>query len=382
MNDSNYRYGTHFIDDDEFVSGAPVGGANTFLLDLIGAYNNETDGHKKAMLRKMIDLYKAQPSNCTPEEFVNVLQNAGYSPDDILYVMEACGYEPADYEEFSEQLASGGQLGIGALSGGVPTSNSPITGTPISSPTPRRKMGSGLKAVGKRISRPIWDFDRSGRFNGVRLARNVGGTVLGLGVGATTAAVQAGISITDGKYNPLEAVASLGAGVVGTKAVINKIGQNGGLIETYKKEANADDDEKLLEDYSKRWFDRQDVIDNFEKQFPGNGKAMRRRAARNYVKRGITNFEEQKQAMNFAEQLQEERSISEDEADRIAADTVQYRRSLLNQGNYSALFNKERRDQYLKTVVDGYAGNASRDNVRKAHLEFMQNVLDFDRANR
>ena len=40
--------------------------------------------------------------------------------------------------------------------------------------------------------------------------------------------------------------------------------------------------EKQLELYAKRWYNRDDIIDAYNREFPGQGKLMRERARRNY----------------------------------------------------------------------------------------------------
>ena len=70
------------------------------------------------------------------------------------------------------------------------------------------RIGSGIGAIGKRAIRPIYDVNRTAKYNGKRFVRNIAKGAVGAGIGITAAAVQAGISLTDGHYKPTEALAS------------------------------------------------------------------------------------------------------------------------------------------------------------------------------
>lgn len=229
--------------------------------------------------------------------------------------------------------------------------------------------------VGKTIIKPVWDVEKGldWKYNGKRLAGNILKGTAGLTVGVAAAAVQAGISITDGKYNPLEGAAAVGAGIAGVSHLARKA-EN-------KLEANSRD-KQSLQKYSEQWFNRDDVINNYNMEYPGQGKAMRRRAVNNYVSRGITDLKEQKQAMKYAEVLKKERGLDEEEADKIAVATLQYKKGLAKNNSYMILFDEDKREKYINLQADVYTGAASKASVRQLHEELIQNVRDFDRANR
>ena len=109
---------------------------------------------------------------------------------------------------------------------------------------------------------------------------------------------------------------------------------------------------------------------------------MRRRAVNNYVSRGITDLKEQKQAMKYAEVLKKERGLDEEEADKIAVATLQYKKGLARNSNYMILFDENKRKKYIDLQADVYTGAASKDSVRQLHEELIKNVRDFDKANR
>jgi len=117
---------------------------------------------------------------------------------------------------------------------------------------------NGMTELGKYAARPIWDFDRSGKYNGKRLVKRVAKGVLGTAAGVTAAAVQAGISITDGKYNMGEGLATFAAGYAGVSALIE--GTDGAVERAGNRMAEGND-EKQMKRAQARFGDRQDVIE-------------------------------------------------------------------------------------------------------------------------
>ena len=239
-----------------------------------------------------------------------------------------------------------------------------------------KPMIKGFARVGDEIKKstlePIWDVEKDGMENSKRLAGNIAKGVLGATVGVAAAAVQMGISITDGKYNPLEGAATIGAGIAG----VSNLGQTA----EQRMQANQKD-QQSLEKYGQQWFNRDDVISKFNIEYPGEGKEMRRRAVKNYVSRGITDFKDQKEGIKYANTLMEERGLNQEEADKIAIATLQYKKDLLKTNSYTILFNEKKRSKYIDTRVEAYGGSASKESVKRLHDELIQNVRDFDRVN-
>ena len=235
----------------------------------------------------------------------------------------------------------------------------------------------GVKNVIKTAAKPVWDTDKDGEENVTKLAGKILKGAAGLTAGIGLATVQAGASSTDGKYNPLEAVVTAGAVM---KGVSNSGKGTKEIIQAYKEGANEGIEGATLQEYGKNWFNRDDIIHQYNREFPGQGKEMRRRAVDNYISRGITDVEDQIQAMRYAEQLKKERGLDSVDADKIAIATLQYKQQV--GGNYRILFDMEKRKKYLDKQVDSYKGSASKDSIRKMHEELLENILDFDRANR
>ena len=224
----------------------------------------------------------------------------------------------------------------------------------------------------KGAIKPLWDEEKDVEYNVERLAGNVIKGVAGATLGIAAAAVQAGISITDGKYSIKEGMATFGAGMAGASNIVNASGRK---LDELRR------DQYSLERYSHEWYNRDDIISEYNREYPGQGKAMRRRAVNNYVSRGVTDVKEQKQAMKFAELLKKERGLNEEEADKIAVATLQYKKGLTRNSDYMVLFDEKRRDKYLDTKVDAYSGAASKDAIRRLHLDLIENVRDFDKVN-
>lgn len=238
----------------------------------------------------------------------------------------------------------------------------------------------GIKHVVKTIAKPVWDSEKDNEYNGKRLVGNIVKGITGASIGVAAAAVQAGISITDGKYNIGEGIVTAGAGFVGASKLGEVVKD---VAQTYKEGVNEGAKSGLsTEEYGKQWFNRDDVIRQYNKEFPGQGKEMRRRAVDNYISRGITDTKEQLQALKYADKLIKERGISTEEADKLAIATLQYKQTLTSESNYKVLYDKEKRDTYIETKVKSYKGNASQKSVIKMHEDFIQNVRDFEKAQR
>lgn len=239
------------------------------------------------------------------------------------------------------------------------------------------KVIKGVKNVAKTAVKPVWYPGKDPGENTKRLVGKIIKGSAGLAVGIGAAAVQAGISITDGNYNPVEGIGTVGASVFAT----SRMGQGrNGIVEAYKEGSYQGENVQTVEEYGRKWYNREDVIEHYNKEFPGQGKAMRQRVVNNYITRGITDKEDQVMALRFAEQLKSEKGMNEKEADKIAIATMQYKQSL--GGNYRVLWDKDKRKKYLDQRVKEYGGSASSDSVRQLHDDFLENVLDFDRANR
>ena len=228
-----------------------------------------------------------------------------------------------------------------------------------------RGIIGGTKALGKRVARPIWDFDRSGKYNGKRLARNIVKGALGVGVGITAAAVQAGISLTDGKYSPVEGIATFGAGV----ALMGRKVDN--VVDTFE-EGYTDNftKEEKMEEYKEQFRNRDDVI-QFCKENSGEDdwKEYRERIIDNYVTRGFIDLKEIKQCTKYANKVAKEVNdsktylnttqkkktlkVEKDKQDIIAMYILSQKNKRKKIQASAASYNKKKEERYIHSITQG-----------------------------
>ena len=233
-----------------------------------------------------------------------------------------------------------------------------------------KPLANGVINVGKTLIRPVVDVDQDAKTNIKRFVRNSAGVIAGTTLGVVTAATQGAISMADGKYSPFETLGSFSAGYAGGKKLMD-------MATAPKSE------EKLtMEQYQESWYNRRDVIDKYNYEYSNKAKEYRKRARENYVARGVIDFSEQKQAMKFADEILKEGKVANlEEADRLAVATLRYKQKLLSDSNYPILYDENRRQKYMKSVVKSYRGSASENTVRATHNNFIENVKRFDEIN-
>ena len=236
----------------------------------------------------------------------------------------------------------------------------------------------GIKNVAKQIVKPVWDVEKSSRYNGERLAKNFAKIIIGTTAGVTVAAVEAGTSITDGKYTPFETATSFAAGYAGANAVVNKAGRSVySNVRQYTGNASVRLDNKCEE-----WFNRDDVIKYYNQKFHGRAKTMRERARDNYVTRGITDFEEQEKCFKYADYLLKNNRVkSVAQADKIAISTMHCRKQLISDGNYAVMYDDAKREKYLDRQANKYSGTGKEEKARNVYDRFLNNIKEFEQVN-
>ena len=233
-----------------------------------------------------------------------------------------------------------------------------------------KPIANGVINVGKTLIRPVIDVDQDAKTNVKRFVRNTAGVVAGTTLGVVTAATQGAISMADGKYNAFEALGSFSAGYVGGKKLMD-------MATAPKSESKL-----TMEQYQQSWYNRRDIIDKYNSEYSDKARDYRKRARENYVARGVIDFSEQKQAMKFADEILKEGKVANlEEADRFAIATLRYKQKLLSDSNYPILYDENRRQKYMKSVVKSYRGSASENTVRATHNNFIENVKRFDEIN-
>ena len=229
------------------------------------------------------------------------------------------------------------------------------------------RIGSGIGAIGKRAIRPIYDVNRTAKYNGKRFVRNIAKGAVGAGIGITAAAVQAGISLTDGHYKPTEALASFSVGYAyGTKKTDNIIDTFGtGYVEGYDKN-------EKMEVYKENFKNRDDVIQFCKEKYGNEWREYRDRIVDNYVTRGFIDLDEIKQCITYSnavakEEVEEnpetvnltgrakEKAIDKerDKQDVIAMSILTHKKKRKKQNISSITYNPKREKQYLDSITKG-----------------------------
>ena len=245
----------------------------------------------------------------------------------------------------------------------------------------RQKALRTAKNVGKKAVRPIWDFDRTGKYNGKRLIRNVAKGVVGASLGITAAAVQAGISLADGKYHPGEGLASFAAGFgVGGKGfdgVANTFseGYQDGLTKEEKMQA-----------YQEDFRNREDVIEFCKQNYGDDWKQYRDRMTDNYVYRGFTDLSEMKEMMKYSNAItgdvsgltdkQRNEKIMQSDIAAMSIKNVQRRK--VSEGSMATVYNRDKEDEYIKSRTQGSSNPtevANRIRAENAAIRYYNSIV-------
>lgn len=220
----------------------------------------------------------------------------------------------------------------------------------------RQKAFRGVKAVGKRAVRPIWDFDRTGKYNKKRFVRRIARGVVGAGVGITAAAVQAGISLTDGKYNPAEGVAAFAAGygLAGRRV--------DGIADTFEEGYNDGlTNEEKMSAYQEDFRNRDDVIQFCKDNWGDEWKEYRDRMADNYVPRGFTDLKEMKEMIKYSNAIsgdtknltdsQKKELLGKNDISAMSIKNVQRRKQAEN--SLGTVYDRDKENTYITAKTQG-----------------------------
>ena len=246
-------------------------------------------------------------------------------------------------------------VGAGATAQGL-TGNSPQQRQGNQPLSIRQKAFRGVKAVGKRAVRPIWDFDRTGKYNKKRFVRRIARGVVGAGVGITAAAVQAGISLTDGKYNPAEGVAAFAAGygLAGRRV--------DGIADTFEEGYNDGlTKEEKMSAYQEDFRNRDDVIQFCKDNYGDDWKEYRDRMADNYVPRGFTDLKEMKEMIKYSNAIsgdtknltdsQKKELLGKNDISAMSIKNVQRRKQAEN--SLGTVYDRDKENTYITAKTQG-----------------------------
>ena len=237
----------------------------------------------------------------------------------------------------------------------------------------------GVRSVARELVKPVYDTQKDFKYNGKKITENIIKGAAGVATGTTVAAVQAGISITDGKFKLAEPIASFAAGYAGGRAIAEKaVGAAGGTT----RNRMTKDEESFLRQKSEDWYNNDGVIRQYNSEYGVEAKKMRKRVRDRYIQYGVTDFSDQKQALNYANHLLSQgKASTAEEADKLAIATLRYKQELIGSGNYWVMVDNDKREKYLKAQAKYYGGSHSLSAVRRMHETFIENVRDFDRVN-
>ena len=259
------------------------------------------------------------------------------------------------------------------------------------------KAGRGVRAVGRKIVKPVWDTQKTAKWNRKRLTRKLAKGAIGTAVGVTAAAVQAGISLTDGKYNPLEGVTAFGAGFAfaGNKAE--------GLVNTFDEGYNdylmnndLSDQEKneKLERYQEDFKNRDDVIDFCKQNYGKDWKEYRDRMSDNYVSRGCTDLKEMKEMMKYSDKMYKEsgidsrddltddqKAIEQEKLDASAVAIKNIQKQKAKEGTLKSVYDFDAEDEEILAKTAGMDNNqaeaeAKRIRDRNAAIRWYQKMVN------
>jgi len=240
-----------------------------------------------------------------------------------------------------------------------------------------KKVGNGVKSVGKKTLKPIWDIEKPVKYNGLRLARKVGRVAAGVTVGTVAAATQAAISMADGKYSPFEAIGTFTAGYAGGGQISKSVE---GLGSAFMEGTRSGDKQAQMKHAIEDWRNRDDVNSFYKREYGAQAKARMDRAASNYIERGFSDMKEQKQGMKYADKLVANNAEYNDEntteerkkeiletADRKAMLALRFKSELKEQQSYGVMFDEDKQNKYIESHKRKIPANATQQ--QRAQIE-------------
>ena len=207
-------------------------------------------------------------------------------------------------------------------------------------------LGTGVRKI------TGWDKDKSMKSNFVNMGGKLARGAVGVGMGATAAAVQAGISITDGKYSPWEGIAAFSGGF----AAGNKL--TGGLQDTFMEGYNANlpadvQRKRAVDDY----IHRTDVRDAMKQAFPNEDlNELMERIGSNYAQYGETDTKQIIKNIKNADKLKANHGFDTDVADKQIRLINKQRSKLKEEGLLGkVLSNDAEKDNWARQMAGGDA---------------------------
>lgn len=251
-------------------------------------------------------------------------------------------------------------------------------GEPVKEKSARMQaIGNGLKNVGKTAVRPIYDFSRDKKYNaqrwkrrGINALKGAGKLAVGATLGTAAAAVQAGISITDGKYNPMEGMASFAAGYAGGSGVASRVGRS---VSNAFMEGYYEDNQPALMEKRKEQFMYDDKVDKaYQQKYQDRAKAqkMKQLASDQLVPYGITETKDQFKIQKFANHIVDSKQgLDDKQKEKLLEQAIDQGRrtqgfidNLTSQGQQKAINDPDQQKKYIASIIkaEGVDANSER----------------------
>lgn len=246
----------------------------------------------------------------------------------------------------------------------------------------KSRLLKGWANVGKKVFKPVWDFDHKGKegakYNALRLAKKAGRAYLGASLGVAAAAVQAGISITDGKYNPAEGVATFAAGYAGGGKIA---GGMGSLLDTYREGRDEGDKEAIMKRAQERWPNRDDVI-KYNKKYKKEEMPDVLRIQKELLSQGVTDTKEMDRCIKYMKETNGG-SLSGVTSNDIKKSRVlhDFDAELTGYGMQKAPYDADMRKKYIDSMTKGLSADEKVKRERLINNKFDE-LIKYRNANK
>ena len=132
-----------------------------------------------------------------------------------------------------------------------------------------------------------------------------------------------------------------------------------------------------------RFVDRDDVIAFNKKEYGDKAKDYIAREKDNYLPAGVSDLKDMKRCMKYANSMLESSTgMTQEQADRKAAATLDFRKRLQDQGQTGAIYDKNKQEKYIKQMMAEAQKNGK--DPAKTEIQYrnaFKSIVAFDAAN-
>ena len=255
----------------------------------------------------LLDNVKPLESGSIEDNFKDNLLDGGNSSNGNTMGGTSTGGSSSNGNTTGRTSTSGNSSNGNSTSRNNSTNRNPSTDSKEPATGKGPSVKNGLKNVGKKLVNPVYAIGRGKEYNKKRWLRRLGKGAKGVGklaIGTAAAAVQAGISITDGKYSLKEGIASFAAGYAGGEKILNGIGKPISSVVGAYREGYHEGDEKYLRERQKQQFmDNDEIYKMYKNKYGSKAETMQKLAADNMVPYGYTDVKEQFKIQKMANEI-------------------------------------------------------------------------------